>query len=172
MSQSHAAGRKTEDPNRSRTQNGMLERHIDDQLAVMTEAMRECLGHAKELASLDDQYGHRRASEFGNAVSLSKSSAKLLLALAKIRGQFNHNINVTRAGSAKMPEPRIYPEDLGFDCEIEEPAKEEKLFTLAEIDALSPEAFRAEYARRKAAAAARKAEEGRTGDAEGPPSDI
>ncbi len=158
MNQSHAAGRKTENFDRSRSQSGMLERHIDDQLAVMTEAMRECLGHAKELAVLDDGYGHRRAAEFGNAVSLSRSSAKLLLALAKIRGQFNHNINVTRGVPAKTSEPRRYPEDLEFDCEIEEPAKEEKLFTLAEIDALPPEEFQAEYDRRKAARAAQPAE--------------
>ena len=88
MTNENAAGRKTE-----RAASG-IENTVDRQLALMTDGMRDALTRAGAIPLGYDDRGIARAAEFHSAVLIAKSSAQLVLALAKLNGQFNHDINV------------------------------------------------------------------------------
>ena len=96
MNNSHAAGRKT-DGAVSRPADGALERMVEAQLAALTDGLSAAFARAAEVDQQADEYGHARSSHVSNAVSIAKSSAKLLTATAKLRGRFRHDIRVTRA---------------------------------------------------------------------------
>ncbi len=76
---------------------------LEAELAETLKGVADCFEHARDLCQLDDQYGHRRTSEIGNAVTLLKVSAELGITIAKIKGEFNHNINVLHG---EMPPAR------------------------------------------------------------------
>ncbi len=67
---------------------------LEAELAETLKGVADCFAMARELSQINDEYGHRRASEIGNAVTLLKVSAELGITIAKIKGEFNHNINV------------------------------------------------------------------------------
>ena len=67
---------------------------ITDQLALVAQALEDCFDKARSAA--DDASGYTRRGEFASAAALLKASAKLGLALAKIKGEFNQNIHVHR----------------------------------------------------------------------------
>ncbi len=66
---------------------------ITRQLALVAGALEDCFAKAQVIPG-PDEYGYKRASEFQSAVILLKASAKLGLALARIKGEFNQNIRV------------------------------------------------------------------------------
>ena len=68
---------------------------ITEHLALVAGALQDCFTRAEGIVE-NDEYGHRRAREFSSAVTLLKASAKLGLALARIKGEFNQNIRVHR----------------------------------------------------------------------------
>jgi hypothetical protein len=102
MQTENAAGRKTENP---RHHAGHIERHLDAQLALMTEGMREAFARAAAVPENYEDYGEARTSEFGNATRLARTSAELVLALAKLNGQFSHDINVRHHSRDVTPPP-------------------------------------------------------------------
>lgn len=68
---------------------------ITRQLALVATALEDCFAKAQAVTG-DNEYGHKRGAEFHSAVTLLKASAKLGLALARIKGEFNQNIRVER----------------------------------------------------------------------------
>jgi hypothetical protein len=103
MTQESAAGRKTDIATQvqSMRPQGRIENHLDEQLALMTEAMRGALARADTATRDDDMYGHFRSGEVGYAVRFAKTSAKLIQALAKLNGEFNHNVRVERVAAGR-----------------------------------------------------------------------
>jgi hypothetical protein len=70
---------------------------LEDNLAEVTRAIAECFEAARIIPRREDEFGHLRHSEYGNAVALLKASAKIGRTLAQIQGgKFDHNISVTR----------------------------------------------------------------------------
>jgi hypothetical protein len=69
---------------------------LEDTLAEVRQAVSDCFAAAREIPPEADEYGHHRAREFENATGLLKMGAELGCALARVRGEFNHNIRVTR----------------------------------------------------------------------------
>jgi len=67
---------------------------LEAELAVTVQAVTDCFEVTKKVDFVRDEYGHRRAREIENAVTLLRVSGELGLAIAKIRGEYNHNINV------------------------------------------------------------------------------
>ena len=68
---------------------------ITEHLALVAGALQDCFTRAQGITE-NDEYGHKRGREFSSAVTLLKASAKLGLALARIKGEFNQNIRVHR----------------------------------------------------------------------------
>ncbi len=71
---------------------------IAKQLALVAGALEDCFAKAQTITG-KDEYGYKRAAEFQSAVTLLEASAKLGLALARIKGEFNQNIRVHRGES-------------------------------------------------------------------------
>jgi len=70
---------------------------LEDNLAEVNRAIAECFEAARTIPRVIDEYGHMRHSEYSNAVSLLKASAKIGRTLAQIQGgKFDHTISVTR----------------------------------------------------------------------------
>ena len=67
---------------------------LESELSAVLKAVGECFTVTTEVDRKRDEYGHRRAREIENAIALLKVSAELGLAIAKIRGEHNQNINV------------------------------------------------------------------------------
>ena len=67
---------------------------LEAELAEALKGVSDCLETTHKIDFARDEYGHRRAREIENAVTLLKVSADLGLAIAKIKGEYNHNINV------------------------------------------------------------------------------
>ena len=103
MSQQDAAGRKTENPPPRAAGIGT---RLELQLEIMTEGMRDALKRANTIPLDYDSNGFLRKAEFDNAINVAKTSASLVLALAKLNGQFNHDINVRRIASDPPPPPK------------------------------------------------------------------
>ncbi len=84
---------------------GSIEARIDEQLQLLTEGMRDALQGAGRITADYDQYGHCRTAEFNNAIAIAKTSAEIVLALAKLNGRFHHDINVRRLTADGAPPP-------------------------------------------------------------------
>ncbi len=106
MSDPSAAGRKTDDT-RPRFAAGLIETRLEAQLDLLTEGLRDALARADRLSREHDEHGHVRRSEFDNAINVAKTSAKLVLALARLNGQFNHDINVRHVAGDPPPPPKV-----------------------------------------------------------------
>jgi translation initiation factor 2 gamma subunit (eIF-2gamma) len=78
------------------------------ELAVILKGVTDCFEVTNKIDFVRDEYGHRRAREIENAVTLLKVSADLGLAIAKIKGEYNHNINVLH-GEIWPPPRRSVP---------------------------------------------------------------
>jgi hypothetical protein len=68
---------------------------LQDHLEIVSRALAQCVREAEP--NPDDEYGTHRNIELGNAVMLLKASARLGFALAKLKGEFRHNIRVDRS---------------------------------------------------------------------------
>ena len=100
MTQADAAGRKTD--NTAPRPRG-IETRLDTQLEILTEGLRAALKRADSIPLDYDQGGYLRKAEFDNAIAVAKTSASLVLALAKLNGQFNHDINVRHVATDPPP---------------------------------------------------------------------
>lgn len=69
---------------------------LEAELGETLKAVTDCFAFSRSIDREADEYGHRRAREITNAVELLKVSAGIGLAIAKINGDTNHNINVLR----------------------------------------------------------------------------
>ena len=67
---------------------------LEAELAEALKGISDCLETTHKIDFARDEYGHRRAREIENAVTLLRVSGELGLAIAKIKGEYNHNINV------------------------------------------------------------------------------
>ncbi len=76
------------------------EAELEAQLALMTAAIARCFERMEEEDRTE--YGTLRRDECGNAERLLALSSGIGLALAKIKGKFEHQINVLR-GPADAP---------------------------------------------------------------------
>ena len=75
---------------------------LTDQLALCTEALRDCFEGARAARAGKDEYGHRKAGELNSAIAILKASAEVGASLAKINGEFRQDITVRRGeGDAK-----------------------------------------------------------------------
>ena len=72
---------------------------LQEHLAIVSGALAECVREARPRQ--DDEFGERRSGELAHAVSLLKASARLGVALAKLKGEFQHNIKVARDTPSK-----------------------------------------------------------------------
>jgi hypothetical protein len=68
---------------------------LQDQLATALAAMQDCLAHSRQ-ARADDDYGHIRRNDVAYLAKLMKASALLTASLARLNGQTQHNIHVTK----------------------------------------------------------------------------
>lgn len=73
------------------------EQLLQDQLATCLAAMQDCLANSR-LPQTDDKWGHKRQGDVAYVAKLMKASARLTLALARLKGVTHHNIHVTRDG--------------------------------------------------------------------------
>ncbi len=78
---------------------------IERQFAMLTDGMQASFGRAEQFPLDYGDHGHTREREFDIAIRLSKSTAELLLAMAKVRGEFSHNYNIQRGNAAPPPPP-------------------------------------------------------------------
>lgn len=84
-----------------------IEGLIEKQLDMMAAAMEECLRRAGKVEEGAEVWGHVRNEETAGAVKLADSCARLVAAMAKMRGRFDHRIRVQRenlAAAAAAPE--------------------------------------------------------------------
>ena len=80
MSESNAAGRKTESRGRGYV------RHIEDILGMMPDGVRDALKRAGEIPLTYDDYGHKRHSEVDIAVKLATLGTQLAQTLGRFDG--------------------------------------------------------------------------------------
>jgi len=71
---------------------GILEAELSETLKAVSESFEAARGTTRQ----NDEYGHYRSSMVADAVKLLSVSADIGLAIAKIKGDYNHNINVLR----------------------------------------------------------------------------
>ena len=93
MKNANAAGRNTDPLADAITRQRA---HMETQLELLTGVMRTSVMRADESTRENDEYGHARDSAVGQAVKIGDVSARILLALGKLSGEFHHNINVTK----------------------------------------------------------------------------
>lgn len=67
---------------------------LEAELAETLQAIKDSFEDARALDRRVDEFGHRRSSVVNDAVKLLTVSAEIGLAIAKIKGEYNHNINV------------------------------------------------------------------------------
>ena len=67
---------------------------LEAELAETLKAITDCFETARQSDPTTDAWSNRRNAEFSSAVDLLKVSAELGLAIAKIKGEYNQNINV------------------------------------------------------------------------------
>ena len=76
---------------------------LEAELAVILKGVTDCFEVTNKVDFVRDEYGHRRAREIESAVTLLKVSAEVGLAIAKIKGEYNHNINVLHGEIPRVP---------------------------------------------------------------------
>jgi hypothetical protein len=71
---------------------------LAEQIALCNAALADCFTQA-QVPRPNDTYGHARQAEFQNARTLLKQCAHIGMAIAKIKGEFRHAINVSHTPS-------------------------------------------------------------------------
>ncbi|HEU0095155.1 MAG TPA: hypothetical protein VFQ52_01775 [Rhizomicrobium sp.] len=71
------------------------EQLLNEQIATCLAAMQDCLAHSRA-GKADDPYGHQRHGDLDYVAKLMKASARLTQSLARLKGETQHNIHVTR----------------------------------------------------------------------------
>lgn len=103
---------------------GRMQQAIEDQLAALSSSVADCLESARKADPNQDF--HFRTHEREDAIKIVSVTAELLQAVARIRGQFQHNYSINRAGEGKS-KPKL---KLGWSGD------EADLLNQAEYDAL------------------------------------
>jgi hypothetical protein len=67
---------------------------LEAELAETLRAIKESFEMTRAVNSRADEFGYRRSSAVSDAVTLLKVSAEIGIAIAKIKGEYNHTINV------------------------------------------------------------------------------
>jgi hypothetical protein len=67
---------------------------LEAELAETLQAIKDSFEDARTLDRRVDEFGNRRSSVVNDAVKLLTVSAEIGLAIAKIKGEYNQNINV------------------------------------------------------------------------------
>jgi hypothetical protein len=73
---------------------------LNEHLATCLAAMQDCLAHAREPRD-NDEYGNQRRGDLAYVAKLMKASARLTIALARLKGDTRHNIHVSREAADK-----------------------------------------------------------------------
>jgi hypothetical protein len=115
MTDSHAAGRKTDGPS---FVGGRAEDLLEQQIAALGEHMLFCLGQTRAIDPEMDGYGHARAAGVSDAISLAKTSVKLALAIGRMQGELNYNFNYNHLQAA-APSSRRAALDIAHSSEEE-----------------------------------------------------
>lgn len=76
---------------------------LETTLVEVRAAVVDCLTKARACTPETDEFGQRRSREFQDATSLLKMAAELGLAIAKINGEFRHDITVAKAAALPTP---------------------------------------------------------------------
>jgi len=76
---------------------------LEAELAETLQAIKDSFEDARTLDRRVDEFGHRRSSVVNDAVKLLTVSAEIGLAIAKIKGEYNHNINVLHGEIPRPP---------------------------------------------------------------------
>jgi hypothetical protein len=97
MKTGNAAGRKTE----HRGSENRTEAQVESQIGALNAHLLHLLEEARCTNAADDPYGHARSAQIDMAMRLSKATAKLVFALSKLKAEFHHNINVSKAGGER-----------------------------------------------------------------------
>ena len=72
----------------------LLEAELAETLAGISDSFAEVRKFDQSGARARDEFGSKRSAAVDDAVKLLKVSAELGNAIAKVKGQYNHNINV------------------------------------------------------------------------------
>ncbi|HXC54044.1 MAG TPA: hypothetical protein VNU97_01995 [Rhizomicrobium sp.] len=88
---------------------------LEAQLALCLEEARKAMARAEAVRPEDDEYGHRADGAYGRAMRFMKMSAKLGLALGKLKGEHTSHIQIRRIETAEQqlhvefpaPRPRL-----------------------------------------------------------------
>jgi hypothetical protein len=90
---------------------------METQLELLTGVMRTSVMRADESTRENDEYGHARDSAIGQAVKIGDVSARIVLALGKLSGEFHHNINVNKdTGNKDTGRLRVVPESVSREA--------------------------------------------------------
>ncbi|MDE2182683.1 MAG: hypothetical protein KGJ78_06640 [Alphaproteobacteria bacterium] len=84
---------------------------LEAELTETLKAVADCFAQSRLSTPANDEHGHRRGREIDGAVSLLKVSAELGIAIARINGEYNQNINVLH-GEIWPPRRAAKPETL------------------------------------------------------------
>jgi hypothetical protein len=118
MSEEPAGGRNTQEPTRSETL-------LEEQLALVKDALAACFAQALAITPGQDEFGHARSNAYGDAVKMLKASAKLGRVVAEIRGKrFDHTIHVRRVGDG------VRTIDVSANTDYAEPPRDQHGFPL------------------------------------------
>jgi hypothetical protein len=72
---------------------------LQNQIAACLAATEDCLAQSRRRRA-DDTYGHQRRNDVAYLAKLMKASARLIEAMAQLRGNTRHSIHVTRGDTA------------------------------------------------------------------------
>jgi hypothetical protein len=140
MSTANAAGRKTELAGLT----ARLQQSIEEQVASLAQGVADCMENARNTtprSTMDDS----RSVERRDAVQMVSSTAELLSAIAKLRGEFSHNYHVTRVDQPLQDQPvETAPAET-----LPPPMTPDK--TQAELDAMEDDEYFAYWAERNPA---------------------
>ena len=78
---------------------------LEETLGEVNAAVADCFAQARDYTPENDEFGHRRTREIQDAATLLKMCAELGLAIAKINGQFHHDITVARKTDRSGADP-------------------------------------------------------------------
>jgi hypothetical protein len=106
-----------------------MQQSIEDMIASVSRGVADCMDSARDIES-EGPYDHRRSSERSDANKMITTTAELLSAIAKLKGEFSHNYHIVREASAEERALR------------EEKKREAALMrTQREVDAMSDEEY-------------------------------
>jgi hypothetical protein len=80
---------------------------LEDNLELCHDTVRQQLERAAQIDPVKDQHGHAAAEAYEWALQFLKMSAKLGLALGKMRGEFTNNIRIHKPDDVRELHKRL-----------------------------------------------------------------